>query len=72
MCSSDQIERRMTMYKDEVGGVLSLGDLEDEDGNGDKNEQGGEGRYNNGAVNGEKCDKNRQKEVGNNHVREET
>ena len=27
MCSSDQIERRMNMYRDEVGRVLRLGDL---------------------------------------------
>ena len=29
MCSSDQIERRMNIYRDEVGGVLRLGNLED-------------------------------------------
>ena len=28
MCSSDQIKRRMNMYRDDVGGVLRLGDIE--------------------------------------------
>ena len=37
MCSSDHIERRMNMYRDEVGRVLSMGDLEDEDRNSDNN-----------------------------------
>ena len=40
MCPSDQIEKRMNMYRDEVGRVLRLGDLEDEDGNSDNNERG--------------------------------
>ena len=31
MCSSDQIDRRMNKYRDDVGRVLRLGDLEDED-----------------------------------------
>ena len=43
MCSSDQIERRMNMYRDEVGRVLRLGDLEDEHDNINNNE-GGEGK----------------------------
>ena len=37
MCSSDQIKRRMNMYRDEVGRVLRIGDLKDEDGNSYKN-----------------------------------
>ena len=43
MCSSDQIERRMNVYRDEVGRVLKIGDLEDEDGNSDNNKEGGGG-----------------------------
>ena len=38
MCSSDHINRRMNMYRDEVGRVLRLGDLEDENGSSDNNE----------------------------------
>ena len=38
MCSSDQIERRMNTYRDEVGRVPRLGDLEDEDGYRNNNE----------------------------------
>ena len=34
MCSSDQIERRMDMYREEVGRVLRM-KLKDEDGNSD-------------------------------------
>ena len=37
MCSSDQIEMRMNTYRDEVGRVLGLVDLEDEDGDSDNN-----------------------------------
>ena len=40
MCSSDQIKRRMNMYRDEVGRVLRLGDLKDEDDDSDNNEVG--------------------------------
>ena len=40
MCSLDQIERRMNMYRDEVDRFLRLVDLEDEDGN-SKNNEGG-------------------------------
>ena len=43
MCLSDQIERRMNMYRDEVGRVLRLGDLEDEDSDIDNKEGGGGG-----------------------------
>ena len=32
MYSSDPIERRMNMYRDELERVLRIGDLEDEDG----------------------------------------
>ena len=37
MCLSDQIKSRTDMYRDEVGSVLRLGDLEDDDGNSDNN-----------------------------------
>ena len=37
MCSSDQIERRMNMYRDEVGRLLRLGDLDYEDINSNNN-----------------------------------
>ena len=40
MCSSDQIERRVNMYRDEVGRVPRLGYLKDEDGDSDYNEGG--------------------------------
>ena len=41
MCSSDQIKRRMNMYRDEVKIVLRMGDLEYEDVDSD-NTKGGE------------------------------
>ena len=41
MCSSYQINRRKNIYRDEVGRVLRLGDLENEDGD---NSEGGEGK----------------------------
>ena len=37
MCSSDQIKRSINTYRDEVGRVLRLGDLEDEYGDSDNN-----------------------------------
>ena len=37
MCSSDQIEMRMNMYRNEVERVLRLGYLEDEDSDSDNN-----------------------------------
>ena len=37
MCSSDQIDSRINMYRDKVGRVLRLGDLEDEGDNSDNN-----------------------------------
>ena len=43
MCSSDHIERKIIMYRDEVRRVLSMGDLEDWDVNSDNNEEGGGG-----------------------------
>ena len=45
MCSSDQIERRMNMYRDEVDTVLRLVELEDEEEDGDiDNNKGEEGK----------------------------
>ena len=41
MFSSDQIERRMNTYRDKIGRVLSLGNLEDEDGDSYNNKGGG-------------------------------
>ena len=53
------------MYRDEVGTVLRLGDLKDEDGNRNNKERGGGGGwYNNDAVNGKKSNKEGQEEVG--------
>ena len=43
MCYSDQTERRMNMYSNEVERVLMLVGLEDEDGDSDNN-KGGKGR----------------------------
>ena len=40
MCSSDQIKRRMNMYRDEVKIVLRMGDLEYEDVDSDNNKGG--------------------------------
>ena len=40
MCSSDQIERRVNRSRDEVGRVLRLGYLKDEDGDSDYNKGG--------------------------------
>ena len=40
MCSSDNIDRRMNTYRDKVGKVLSMVDLEDEDDNSNINEWG--------------------------------
>ena len=37
MCSSNETERRMNVYRDEVGRILSLGDLEDEDSSSNNN-----------------------------------
>ena len=72
MWSSDQNERRINMYRGEVGRFPRLGDLEDEDGNSDNNEGGGgEGWYNDDTVNSEKWDERGQKEVSNNHNGEE-
>ena len=60
------------MYREDVGRVLRLGYLEDEDGDSDNNERGGgEGWYNDDAVNGEKCNEEGQEEVGNDHSGEE-
>ena len=44
MCSSDQIERRMNTYRDEMGRVLRLGDLKYEEGDIDNNKGGDGGR----------------------------
>ena len=56
------------MYREDVGRVLRLGYLEDEDDESDNNEGGGgEGGHNNDAVNGKKCDKEGREEVGGNH-----
>ena len=43
MCSSNHIDSRMNMYRDEVERVLRLGDLKDENGDSENNE-GGEGK----------------------------
>ena len=40
MCSSDQIKSRTDMYREEIGRVLRLGDLEDEVGDSDNDERG--------------------------------
>ena len=49
---------------DEVERVLRLVDLEEEDGNSDKNEEGeGKWWYNNDAIDGKICDEEGQEEV---------
>ena len=42
MCSSDQIDMRVNIYRYKVDKVLSIGDLEDED-IGSNNNKGGRG-----------------------------
>ena len=60
------------MYRDGVERVLRMGDLEDKYGDSDNNEGGGgEGWYNDVTVNSEKCNKEVQKEVNDNHGGEE-
>ena len=44
MCLSDQIERRMNMYRDKVERVLRLSDLEDEYGTQQQQQRRGRGR----------------------------
>ena len=54
------------MYRDKVKRVLRQDDLEDEDGRQRQQQRGGgEGWYNDDAVNGTKCDEEGQEEVGN-------
>ena len=43
MCSSDQIKRRVNMYRDKAERVFRLGDLEDEDSDNNNNKVGGGG-----------------------------
>ena len=60
------------MYRDEVERVLRLGDLEYEDGRHRQQQRGGgEGWYNDDAVNGKKCVEDGQEEVGNDNGGEE-
>ena len=67
MCSSDQIKRRVNMYRDNVERVLRMGDLEDEDSDNNNNKVGG-GWYNDDTVDGKKYDEEAQEEFGDNHV----
>ena len=72
MYSLDLIKRRMNMYRDKVERVLRLGDLEDEDRRQLQQQSGGgEGWYNDDAVNGKKYDKEGQEEVVNDNGGEE-
>ena len=60
------------MYRDEVERALRLGDLEDEEGRQRQQQRGGgEGWYDDDAVDGKKCGEEGQEKVGNDNGGEE-